>query len=685
MITMGLINRLLRLLNKQPENQSTQQSSSDGTRTNIQNGDSLIDNWMSIEHDGRQFHCQVEESHNRQFQVAYADGQSGKGNPTHGGVFLLEEGKQKFAVRVERPNEVAVSNAGTVAVVDWEFGWGDGGLSGKFHIFDQTGTKLIGESFDSNLGPCAVTPDGRYAAVSTLNPDCSTYLFDVESSKLIAQHVNEDGNKQKLVFDETDSGWRLGLADTSRDEPAYAIDLSGKVVWRNEKDNLRGDVGELVKQLQQDDYNRTVTSDLGAIARQSPNEITPYLPALLDLVEEGVFETISNPGGDLNVSVESVFTSVAEVDPNEYDTHLNRLLANVREETSPAAAVISTSVLAELAEQELEGLVSKHGDVIDLLQNDSRDVRQRAVTIIEADAGRIYDQIPEIAERLSERLQAEDDLTVLRDITSALMTLLDERPGAAERMNSAVPRAVELLSVGDTDYQYGDVETYDYKDQTHYDTNHLHRTVPGLLAGLAPVYADQVTDAIPTLLNMLRQSGQRNTSLRSASRQALTSIVEHSRGTAQSVLETEFDQIVTLLDHEDDSVQVAAAELLVTLGTQDAHEELSARQDSKDKKLASAAVRGLRTLDSAIPLDPEVARLTPSGDDSIERQQRRYNIQYAYEFLQSEGTARKQMFIDEVYSEDLEGEEEQWWRVVRNGLKSIESVDLSGHTYSYTR
>jgi len=688
---MGFLNWLLqvvkRALSQQPVESSAGNSSAEGTQSTVGGAAQLqagaMDDWVNVEYGGQRYHCQVEESPNGVYQAAYADGRTDEDGPIHGIVFLFENGTHVFAKQIERPNAVAVSNSGDVSVVDWEFGWGEE-LSGTFHVFDQSGAKQVVQAFDSNLGPCDVTADGRYAAVSTLNPDCSTYIFDVRSGELLARHENEGGNKQGLDFQEADDGWWLGLCDSPRDDPAYAIDVSGAVVWRNQDDNRRGDVEELVKQVQRGEGDHTVEQDLCAVAQQSPSDISPHLSTLLDLVEQGAFQTVTGPGGDVSVTVDTVFTAVARENPGEYEPYLDRLIANIRGATTLGAAVVSAGVVEELADQDAAVLESKFGELQSLLQAESRAVRQRAVSVIESDVSRMYNQDPDIAEQLTTSLQSETDLAVLRDLTTALTTLLDERPETIVQMEPVVPRAIELLSLGDGDYQYGDVESYDYKDQTHYDTNHLHRTAPSLIAALAPEYADELSQGIPRLLVMIRQPGQRNTSLRSGAHRALTAIVEHSTGEAQAVLESEFKQIVDLLKHSDSEVQTAAVELLVVLGTADAREELTELQGHDDEELAVLAGKGLRAMDAAVAIDLEVAKVSPSGGSAIERQLSRYSIQRAYEFLQAEGSARKQMFIDEVYADDSETDTDQWWRTVRAGLKSLETVELSGNTYSYT-
>jgi hypothetical protein len=690
---MGFIGRLINLFGGGSSQQSAHEASSvSGTQSvdgSVGGGPAQLqaspqDDWAMIEYQAEQYYCEIVESQNGQYQVAYADGRYDEEKPIHGVVFLFENGNRICTMTIERPNEVAVSNTGTVAVVDWEFGWENGELSGTFHVYDHTGSERLTKEFDSNVGPCAVTSDGHYTAVSTLSPDCSTYLFDTETGDLLACHENEGGNKQKLAFEDTDGEWRVSLAEELRDEPTYAIDLSGNVVWHNEQNNLRGDVGELVEQVGHGDGDYDTENDLCTIARRTPEEIIPYLSSFLDLIEQGAFKMIDQPGGQLSVNIESVFTSVAKNAPEEYEVHTDRLVANIQGATTPAAAVVSTSVIECLANQELVALESHYDDFLDLLHHERRDVRHRAVTILASVGGRMYDQNPVVADRLVDNLQSQKDLLLLRGTVAALTTLLDKRPSAIERMEPAVPRAIELLTVGDPDYQYGDIDTYDYKNQTHYETNHLHRTVPPFITKLAPRYADQFTGSIPALLTLLSQPGQRNTSLRSASHSALTAIVNHSTGDHKPVLESEFDRIVTLLESGDMEVRITAVELFASLETHEAREQLITLQEHADDELVSTVSRALRIMDTTVSLAPEVTRLTPTGDDAIERQQNRFSIQRAYEFLQAEGSARKQEFIEAVYSEDdSERNTEQWWRMVRAGFKSMDTVELDGTTYRY--
>ena len=190
-------------------------------------------NWMDIEYGGDRYYAQTATSPNSEYTAAYQDGRSRaeNENPEAGRVFLFDGDELQFTTEIDRPNACAVANNGTVAVVDWN-DWGDT-LSGTLHVFNESGHRFVKQEFESNIGPIAITPDGDYAATSTLNPDCSTYLFDVTTGKQMLRHENRHGNVQHLDFVERDESWMLRLG-ASDDESAYGIDLGGHIVWKSE-------------------------------------------------------------------------------------------------------------------------------------------------------------------------------------------------------------------------------------------------------------------------------------------------------------------------------------------------------------------------------------------------------------------------------------------------------------------
>ena len=187
---------------------------------------------MEIEYEGRRYYARTVTSSNDRYTVAFQDGRRVEGDPVPGRVFCYEGNELRFTREIDRPNACAISNDGTVAIIDWTLDWGDE-LSGTFHVYNKDGHRLLREEFDANLGPVAITPDGEYAATSTFNPDCTTYVFDVSSGQTILEHENQRGNVQALEFVDRDSDWMLRLGQPGGDS-SYGIDLGGHVVWKSE-------------------------------------------------------------------------------------------------------------------------------------------------------------------------------------------------------------------------------------------------------------------------------------------------------------------------------------------------------------------------------------------------------------------------------------------------------------------
>ena len=212
---------------------------------------------MDIEYDGDQYYAQTATSPNGEYTAAYQDGRSGArdDDPEPGRVFLFEDDVLQFTTEIDRPNACAVANNGTVAVVDWN-DWGDT-LSGTFHVFNESGHRFVKHQFDSNIGPVAITPDGEYAATSTFNPDCSTYLFDVAAGAQLLRHENQHGNVQHVEFVDRNGSWMLRLG-TPEDDSAYGIDLGGHIVWKSQGLQRQARLEELLESSTEADLHEAL-------------------------------------------------------------------------------------------------------------------------------------------------------------------------------------------------------------------------------------------------------------------------------------------------------------------------------------------------------------------------------------------------------------------------------------------
>lgn len=174
--------------------------------------------------DGDRYHCSFTQSPNRSWTLAFGT------SPESGAaeVFALEGDELRWSRSLEVPLGGVIANDGTALVTD---ALDQEERAGKAAVFDADGERRLSHFFNANISGSALTPDGRFAAVATFNPDATTYLFDVEAGDFIAEQEHQYGNVQHLVFRDLDGGTHLYHAETADDEPRYAIDLNGAVVW----------------------------------------------------------------------------------------------------------------------------------------------------------------------------------------------------------------------------------------------------------------------------------------------------------------------------------------------------------------------------------------------------------------------------------------------------------------------
>lgn len=291
---MGLLDFLTDLFGSQNES-STQEGSKTSKSTDLR-----VD-LPNIEYSGDRYYCEHSESENGEWNVAY--GRSYQ-NDEHR-VFLLRDQGLQFTKQLTRIEDAKVADTGDLLVID---GGDREELSGKAYVFNSSGEQRFAHDFEANVGACAISGDGDHIAVATLNPDCTTYIFDLNKEKQIVEHENLDGNKMGLDFQEAGEGIRLYLAEGPDSDPFYAIDLEGEVVWRCD---------ELERQQQlQSLMNSSKTDDL--------EEALDLLEEAYDLAEEenekkNVAQKLADTHWNLAKEIDK-----EEDDSDEWWQHLNQ-------------------------------------------------------------------------------------------------------------------------------------------------------------------------------------------------------------------------------------------------------------------------------------------------------------------------------------------------------------------------
>lgn len=208
-----------------------------------------------MEHNGSSYSYQYSDSPNGKWRTAY-----GRSYDTEQDrFFLFKNGELQATEPIEHAGvlegKAAVSNNGVAAVID---DLGQEELSGKLYVFDSSGEQLLTHLFNRNLETCAVSPDGGYAAAATLNPDCSTYIFDIENGRQVLKHEHINGNKKNIEFRREEDDLRLFLFEDRDDKPLYAIDLEGDVVWKSEELQRQQRLQELMNSSNSDDLEEAL-------------------------------------------------------------------------------------------------------------------------------------------------------------------------------------------------------------------------------------------------------------------------------------------------------------------------------------------------------------------------------------------------------------------------------------------
>jgi len=264
-------------------------------------GDFEIDR---VEYQGVSYRSQYSDSPNGRWRAAYGSSFDAEEDR----FFLYEQGDLRVTKPLENvgtlDGKADVSNNGVAAVID---NLDREELSGKLYVFDSSGEQLLGHFFNANVETCAVSMGGEYAAASTLSPDSSTYIFDVEKGRQILKHENINGNKVDVEFQDED-GPKLYLFDDRENGPLYAIDLSGEVVWRSEELQRQERLQELM--------DSSETEDLG--------EALDLLEEAYDLAEE------ENERKNVARKLADTHWSLAkglENDSDEWWSHLNQAKA----------------------------------------------------------------------------------------------------------------------------------------------------------------------------------------------------------------------------------------------------------------------------------------------------------------------------------------------------------------------
>jgi hypothetical protein len=148
--------------------------------------------FIKLEQGMKSFFGRYEESVDGSYIAAFNDGylQRTKNGEEWiaGTIYLIRGTMVLWRKNLERPNDAAVANNGSMVVNDWLYVKQK--LGGKFYVFNQKGDLVLQKQFDSNLCSCAITKEGNYAVVSTAFPENTIHFFDINNCELKWSYKN---------------------------------------------------------------------------------------------------------------------------------------------------------------------------------------------------------------------------------------------------------------------------------------------------------------------------------------------------------------------------------------------------------------------------------------------------------------------------------------------------------------
>lgn len=176
--------------------------------------------------DGDEYHCRQRQSADGTWTVAY-----GRHTATgRSAVFRHHDGEFVDRTAFERPKAAAVSNDGTVALVDERDSTSTGG---RFVVLDDS--VKVRRSFDGTLTTPSLTNDGTVAAVATRPPEPSVILFDIGDGNEIVSWEPRKRTIDLAGFHSSDRGPLLYVTLSGSEDPYAALALDGTVAWGSDR------------------------------------------------------------------------------------------------------------------------------------------------------------------------------------------------------------------------------------------------------------------------------------------------------------------------------------------------------------------------------------------------------------------------------------------------------------------
>lgn len=142
------------------------------------------------------------ESPNGQYLACWREREKERrGEQYPGGICFADNHEVTHVAELADVSALAPANDGTVA--------GLVNAGERFLVFDSDGSKRFEDSFESNVGALAITPDGGHVAIATAFPDNAVHLYETETGRYLGRTENSTTSVLGDLQFGTDDGDRV--------------------------------------------------------------------------------------------------------------------------------------------------------------------------------------------------------------------------------------------------------------------------------------------------------------------------------------------------------------------------------------------------------------------------------------------------------------------------------------------
>jgi hypothetical protein len=654
---------------------------------------------------------------------------------------LFTKEKMTATIEVTRPTTACISNTGVALIggdlstptqsgcsrgseeleIEFEIGTPDyDELDEEIAVYSLYGDQLHSSTVSTRVLDSDISNNGEYAAILTGTHEISQVrIYDAEDLTVLLDHETRDVHpsflgklKQGVQVKHTDAGYRVYLSETTDDDPTYAIDLDGNIVWKSDTRVLREDIGPLLTKIENPEQNVSslkhnyesraeAISQLETIASRHPAVLEGHVDHLITILNQGKLPVNKTKGSkqesvEASASTALLFSNIGLV-PQLITPHLDTLSSLAQHSSNPTVKQAASDCLQSAAKESDE--VSK--ELVSHLAPafETAPVPVEVIRIFEDRLNDLIAENPNKSGTIAEQIQITTDIDEQKELFRVLKKNISLNQPEEVRAPLATPVAETYI------------ELVDEYLNTNHDNIVTSRSYAKALYGDVKTVLERVIDTQPELFSDLTQplleqclAAKKTNSY--ASPGDPSSLLQLGCVLAESTVRSELIQSHSKIDRvvfETD--EPASVDILYCIGDEWAQgrlEELADKTpdenhiDQKVSQIQERAITALQLFYNDKKIDPVIDELDSvaartdtiySNIDPLSECVMKLRLQYCYDHLQKLGSAMRGDFEQYVHekNQNLIGDFDTWWDQVRNGLALLPDVQLDGDTYSYIR